>query len=75
MADVKMAGMQKAMLAAIMGEFKTAKQTNPPISTGMADTMAKLQAILLAQRVVTPEEYSQVTSLNISSVLTAFDAL
>ncbi|KAJ3559071.1 hypothetical protein NM688_g557 [Phlebia brevispora] len=61
LADVQMAGMMKAMINPEI--FATARTGTPPIPGGMTDVMKRMKTIIMAQRVLRPEEYRQVPDL------------
>ena len=46
-------------------DFKSAPLQNPPLATGMTDSVQKLKAIIMKPTDVTPDEYRQVCIMSI----------
>ena len=63
-ADVVVASAMKAMVNALgSGPLPHTPKSDPPIATGLTDTVNKLKAIIASSHLVTRKKYQQVASL------------
>ncbi|GJE88210.1 zinc finger MYND domain-containing protein [Phanerochaete sordida] len=64
LASARMGSIMQTLGQTLFGdEFAAAPLRNPPIATGMTDTMGKIKAIVLKQGALTQDEYKQVPAL------------